>query len=177
RRAGHLREIVVIDGCLREQGEGPGVATWPRALVRGRALVRKSRTRLPLHALPAGTSRRGGDGGCPRRTAQRRDPGSAQPDAGAECRTAPDAGQRIVKQRHDRAVVVSALKHAAPYIRLYMGKVFVLKVGGEVFADLGSTRALMEQVGILNQVGIRVVLVHGGGPQSTRLAAALGLDA
>lgn len=82
-----------------------------------------------------------------------------------------------MKQRHERAVVVSALKHAAPYIRLFKGKVFVLKVGGEVFADLGSTRALMEQVGILNQVGIRVVLVHGGGPQSTRLAAALGLDA
>jgi acetylglutamate kinase len=82
-----------------------------------------------------------------------------------------------VKQRHDRAAVVSALKHAAPYIRLFKGKVFVLKVGGEVFADLAGTRALMEQVGILHQVGIRVVLVHGGGPQSTKLAQALGLDA
>jgi acetylglutamate kinase len=82
-----------------------------------------------------------------------------------------------MKQRHDRAAVVSALKHAAPYIRLFKGKVFVLKVGGEVFADLTGTRALMEQVGILHQVGIKVVLVHGGGPQSTKLAAALGLDA
>lgn len=80
-------------------------------------------------------------------------------------------------QRHDHATVVSALKHAAPYIRLFKGKVFVLKVGGEVFADLAGTRALMEQIGILNQVGIRIVLVHGGGPQSTRLAQALGLDA
>jgi acetylglutamate kinase len=34
----------------------------------------------------------------------------------------------------------------------------------------------MEQVGILHQVGIRVVLIHGGGPQSTELATALGLD-
>jgi acetylglutamate kinase len=34
----------------------------------------------------------------------------------------------------------------------------------------------MEQVGILHQVGIRVVLIHGGGPQSTALATALGLD-
>jgi acetylglutamate kinase len=34
----------------------------------------------------------------------------------------------------------------------------------------------MEQVGILHQVGIRVVLIHGGGPQSTELASALGLD-
>jgi acetylglutamate kinase len=76
----------------------------------------------------------------------------------------------------DRAIVVSALKHAAPYIRLFKGKVFVLKVGGEVFADPVQTRALMEQVGILHQVGIRVVLIHGGGPQSTKLATALGLD-
>ncbi len=76
----------------------------------------------------------------------------------------------------DRAIVVSALKHAAPYIRLFKGKVFVLKVGGEVFADRAQTNALMEQVGILHQVGIRVVLIHGGGPQSTKLATALGLD-
>ena len=76
----------------------------------------------------------------------------------------------------DRAIVVSALKHAAPYIRLFKGKVFVLKAGGEIFADTAQTRALMEQVGILHQVGIRVVLIHGGGPQSTRLAAALGLN-
>ena len=77
---------------------------------------------------------------------------------------------------NDRAIVVSALKHAAPYIRLFKGKVFVIKAGGEVFVDVEKTRALMEQVGILNQVGVRVVLVHGGGPQSTELAAALGLD-
>jgi acetylglutamate kinase len=62
----------------------------------------------------------------------------------------------------DRAVVVSALKHAAPYIRLFKGKVFVLKVGGEIFADAALTTALMEQVGLLHQVGIRVVLIHGG---------------
>ena len=53
----------------------------------------------------------------------------------------------------DRAIVVSALKHAAPYIRLFKGKVFVLKAGGEIFADPAQTSALMEQVGILHQVG------------------------
>jgi acetylglutamate kinase len=81
-----------------------------------------------------------------------------------------------MSNKKDRAVVVSALKHAAPYIRLFKGKVFVIKAGGEVFADPESTAALMEQVGILHQVGIRVVLIHGGGPQSTALASALGLD-
>ncbi len=78
--------------------------------------------------------------------------------------------------QRDRAIVVSALKHAAPYIRLFKGKVFVIKAGGEVFADPELARALVEQVGILHQVGIRTVLIHGGGPQSTRLAAELGLD-
>jgi acetylglutamate kinase len=76
---------------------------------------------------------------------------------------------------HDRDVVVSALKHAAPYIRLYKKKIFVLKAGGEVFTSDETTRHLLEQVGLLHQVGIRVVLVHGGGPQSTELASALGV--
>ena len=78
--------------------------------------------------------------------------------------------------KRDRAIVVSALKHAAPYIRLFKGKVFVLKAGGEAFAGPERTTALMEQVGILHQVGIRVVLIHGGGSQSTELSAALGVD-
>ena len=78
--------------------------------------------------------------------------------------------------KRDRAIVVSALKHAAPYIRLFKGKVFVIKAGGEVFADPALTKALVEQVGILHQVGIRTVLIHGGGPQSTKLATDLGLS-
>jgi acetylglutamate kinase len=76
---------------------------------------------------------------------------------------------------HERDVVVSALKHAAPYIRLYKKRIFVLKAGGEVFTSDEATRHLLEQVALLHQVGIRVVLVHGGGPQSTELANALGV--
>lgn len=76
---------------------------------------------------------------------------------------------------HERDVIVSALKHAAPYIRLYKKKIFVLKAGGEVFMSDEATRHLLEQVALLHQVGIRVVLVHGGGPQSTELAQALGV--
>jgi acetylglutamate kinase len=75
----------------------------------------------------------------------------------------------------NRDIVVAALKHAAPYIRMFKQKVFVLKAGGEIFASRSSTRELVEQIAILHQVGIRVVLVHGGGPQSTELATALDL--
>jgi acetylglutamate kinase len=78
--------------------------------------------------------------------------------------------------KRERAIVVSALKHAAPYIRLFKGKVFVIKAGGEVFADPVQATAFVEQVGILHQVGIRTVLIHGGGPQSTQLATDLGLN-
>lgn len=75
----------------------------------------------------------------------------------------------------ERTIVVTALRHALPYLRVYKGKVFVLKAGGDAFVSNETTRALMEQIGILHQVGIRVVLVHGGGPQSTALSARLGL--
>ncbi len=78
-------------------------------------------------------------------------------------------------ETRNRDIVVAALKHAAPYIRLYKRKIFVLKAGGEVFASVETTRSMLEQVAILHQVGIRVVLVHGGGPQSTELAKALGV--
>ncbi|HEX5419624.1 MAG TPA: acetylglutamate kinase [Gammaproteobacteria bacterium] len=77
---------------------------------------------------------------------------------------------------NERAIAVAALRHAAPYIRMFKSKVFVLKAGGEAFTSNETTRAFVEQIGILHQVGIRVVLVHGGGPQATRLAARLGLE-
>lgn len=71
--------------------------------------------------------------------------------------------------------VVRALRSAAPYIRLYKGKVFIIKASGGVFGQPELTRGLMEQVAILHQVGIRVVLVHGGGPQLTEIQQTLGI--
>jgi acetylglutamate kinase len=77
----------------------------------------------------------------------------------------------------ERAIAVTALKAAVPYIRIFKRKVFVIKAGGAVFGDEECTRALIEQLGILHEVGIHVVLVHGGGPQSTELAKALDVPA
>src|ERR1700680_908119 len=82
----------------------------------------------------------------------------------------------MIMSRPDPSVAVRALKSAAPYIRMYKKKVLVIKAGGAVFSDELSTRALIEQVAILHQVGIKTVLVHGGGPQLDSLQAALGLD-
>src|SRR5215510_8957753 len=77
--------------------------------------------------------------------------------------------------RPETTVAVRALRNAAPYIRMFKGKVFVIKAGGAVFGDPLATRALIEQVAILHQVGIKAVLVHGGGPQLTELSDALGV--
>ena len=81
----------------------------------------------------------------------------------------------MLMHKTDQALAVRALRSAAPYIRMYKGKTFVVKAGGGVFGDVATTRALIEQIGILHYFGVRVVMVHGGGPQLTELAEALGL--
>jgi len=81
----------------------------------------------------------------------------------------------MIMHRGDQALAIRALRSAAPYIRMYKGKTFVFKAGGGVFAERATTRALVEQIGILHYFGVRVVLVHGGGPQLTELSAALGV--
>jgi len=82
----------------------------------------------------------------------------------------------MIMSRPDPSVAVRALKSAAPYIRMYKNKVFIIKAGGAVFSDEISTRNLIEQVAILHQVGIKTVLVHGGGPQLDSMQASLGID-
>ncbi len=82
----------------------------------------------------------------------------------------------MIMQPADQALAIRALKSAAPYIRMYRGKTFVVKAGGGVFADDASTRVLIEQIAILHYFGVRVVFVHGGGPQVSELARALGVS-
>jgi acetylglutamate kinase len=77
---------------------------------------------------------------------------------------------------YDREAVMTGLTLALPYIRLYKGRVFVIKLGGAASTDAAVLQRLAEQVNVLREVGIRVVLVHGGGPQTTALAARLGVE-
>ena len=46
----------------------------------------------------------------------------------------------MILNRNDQALAIRALKSAAPYIRMYKGKTFVVKAGGGVFADSVATR-------------------------------------
>ena len=81
----------------------------------------------------------------------------------------------MIMHRTDPAAVIRALRSAAPYIRLFKGKTFVVKAGGGVFGDPAATRALVEQIAVLHSLGIRVVFVHGGGPQLTEVTEKLGV--
>ena len=81
----------------------------------------------------------------------------------------------MIKHKPDPTAVIRALRSAAPYIRLFKGKTFVVKAGGGVFGDPEATRALIEQVAILHSLGVKVVFVHGGGPQLTEVSEKLGV--
>ena len=81
----------------------------------------------------------------------------------------------MIMHRPDPSAAIRSLRSAAPYIRMYKGKTFVVKAGGGVFADAAAVRGLIEQIAILHYFGVRVVFVHGGGPQLTEITEALGV--
>jgi acetylglutamate kinase len=81
-----------------------------------------------------------------------------------------------MNQPIDRDVAVVGLQAALPYVRMFRGKEFVVKVGGAICADPVALRNLAAQISVLVELGIRVVLVHGGGPQTTSLSTRLGLE-
>ncbi len=76
----------------------------------------------------------------------------------------------------DRDLAMRALRAALPYIRLYKGRIFVVKLGGAICGDGPLLRHVAEQVSILSELGVRVVVVHGGGPRTTALQKTLGIE-
>jgi acetylglutamate kinase len=81
----------------------------------------------------------------------------------------------MIMHRPDPTAAIRSLRSAAPYIRMYKGKTFVVKAGGGVFADAAAVKGLIEQIAILHYFGVRVVFVHGGGPQLTEITEKLGV--
>ena len=71
----------------------------------------------------------------------------------------------------DRAQV---LAEALPYIQKYYGKTIVVKYGGNAMISEELRRAVISDIILLHLVGIRVVVVHGGGPEITDMLKRLG---
>jgi acetylglutamate kinase len=68
------------------------------------------------------------------------------------------------------------LVEALPYIRTYRGQTVVVKIGGEALDDDALARVVAEDMALLALVGVRLVVVHGGGPQVSAAMSAAGIE-
>src|SRR3954451_22613373 len=71
---------------------------------------------------------------------------------------------------------VGTLLEALPYIREFHGRTVVIKIGGAAMTDAGLTHDFAQDVVLLRYVGLRPVVVHGGGPQITEHLDRLGIE-
>ena len=74
----------------------------------------------------------------------------------------------------ERAEVLTA---ALPYIKKYSGKTVVIKYGGNAMINEELKQQVMEDIALLWLIGVKVVLVHGGGPEISHIMKRLGKEA
>lgn len=68
------------------------------------------------------------------------------------------------------------LVHALPYIQKYNGKIVVVKYGGNAMVNEKLKNSVARDIVLLHLIGVKVVLVHGGGPEITQTLSALGKE-
>lgn len=74
----------------------------------------------------------------------------------------------------DRAEI---LTQALPYIKRYNGKIVVIKYGGNAMINDDLKKQVMEDIALLSTIGIKIVLVHGGGPEISEMMNKVGKKA
>lgn len=72
---------------------------------------------------------------------------------------------------------IKILKQALPYLKKYRGTTFVVKLGGELLTDPERLDQIAADISVLYQLNIRIVIIHGGGPQLSSTAERLGIEA
>ena len=70
----------------------------------------------------------------------------------------------------------NVLAEALPYIQKYSGKTVVVKYGGNAMISEALRRAVISDIILLHLVGLRVVVVHGGGPEITEMLGKIGKE-
>ncbi len=71
---------------------------------------------------------------------------------------------------------IGILREALPYLRRHRRQTVVVKLGGEIAANPQALDMLAKSISLLTHVNIRIITVHGGGPQATKLSEKLGLE-
>ncbi len=69
------------------------------------------------------------------------------------------------------------LTQALPYIKRYTGKIVVIKYGGNAMINEQLKQQVMEDIALLWLIGVKVVLIHGGGPEISETMKKLGKEA
>ncbi len=60
------------------------------------------------------------------------------------------------------------IEEALPYIRKFKGKIFVIKYGGNAMINSKLKHSVMKDIAFLKSLGIKPIIVHGGGPEITK---------
>ena len=81
-----------------------------------------------------------------------------------------------VDPRLDNASWAGVLVQALPYFRHWVGKTIVVKYGGNAMLNEELKHGVMEDIVLLNTIGIHVVLVHGGGPEINNMLNKIGKE-
>lgn len=68
------------------------------------------------------------------------------------------------------------LVHALPYIQKYNGKIVVIKYGGNAMTSEKLKDSVVRDIVLLSLIGVKPVLVHGGGPEITQMLSAVGKE-
>lgn len=74
------------------------------------------------------------------------------------------------------AVRAEILTQAVPYIKEYTGKYVVAKYGGNAMTDPQLKKSVMQDILLLQLVGVKVILVHGGGPEISAMLKKLSIE-
>ena len=86
-------------------------------------------------------------------------------------------GTNLPPQVRERTVSKArTLLEALPFMREHHGKVIVVKYGGAAMEKAGLAKPFAEDIALLRSAGINPVVVHGGGPQVTKMSAQLGIE-
>jgi len=76
----------------------------------------------------------------------------------------------------DNAHWADVLVQAMPYFKMWVGKIVVVKYGGNAMLNDDLKTAVMKDIVLLNTIGVHVVLVHGGGPEINKMLERVGKE-
>lgn len=77
---------------------------------------------------------------------------------------------------HENTYKANILMEALPYIKEFSGETVVIKYGGAAMVDEAIKQAVMQDIALMKLIGMRPIIVHGGGPEINQMLKAVGKE-